>query len=86
MTEKVVWQSSRLEAKWKDGRGDVRLAHVNFYGKDWIDLRILRDGKQHTRHGVRLSIEQATEMLPRLIEAIESIKDAQEQADRKDDS
>ena len=56
MTEKVVWQSSSLEAKWKDGRGDVRLAHVNFYGKDWIDLRILRDGKQHTRHGVRLSI------------------------------
>ena len=86
MTEKVVWQSSSLEAKWKDGRGSVRLAHVNFYGKDWIDLRILRDGKQHTRHGVRLSIEQATEMLPRLIEAIESIKDAQEQADRKDDS
>jgi hypothetical protein len=86
MTEKVVWTSSSLEAKWKDGRGDVRLAHVNFYGKDWIDLRILRDGKQHTRHGVRLSIEQATEMLPRLIEAIESIKDAQEQADRKDDS
>ena len=62
------------------------MAHVNFYGKDWIDLRILRDGKQHTRHGVRLSIEQATEMLPRLIEAIESIKDAQEQADRKEDS
>ena len=56
MTEKTVWQSSSLEAKWKDGRGDVRLAQVSFYGKDWIDLRILRDGKQHTRHGVRLSI------------------------------
>jgi len=86
MTEKTVWQSSSLEAKWKDGRGDVRLAHVSFYGKDWIDLRILRDGKQHTRHGVHLSIEQATEMLPRLIEAIESAKADEEQKERKDDS
>ena len=51
MTENTVWQSSSLEAKWKDGRGDVRLAVVDFFGKTWIDLRILRDGKQHTRHG-----------------------------------
>ena len=78
MTEEVVWQSSSLEAKWKDGRGDVRLASVDFYGKKWIDLRILRDGKQHTRHGVRLSIEQAREMLPRLVEAIEKAQSEEE--------
>tara|TARA_R100000406_G_C3023084_1_gene101044 strand:- start:187 stop:438 length:252 start_codon:yes stop_codon:yes gene_type:complete len=82
MTEEVVWQSSSLEAKWKDGRGDVRLASVDFYGKKWIDLRILRDGKQHTRHGVRLSIEQAREMLPRLVEAIEKAQSEEEQDDR----
>tara|TARA_R100001509_G_scaffold153873_1_gene115069 strand:+ start:461 stop:712 length:252 start_codon:yes stop_codon:yes gene_type:complete len=82
MTEEVVWQSSSLEAKWKDGRGDVRLASVDFYGKKWIDLRILRDGKQHTRHGVRLSIEQAREMLPRLVEAIEKAQSEEEQNDR----
>ena len=82
MTEKVVWTSSSLEAKWKDGRGDVRLASVDFYGKKWIDLRILRDGRQHTRHGVRLSIEQAREMLPRLVEAIEKAQSEEEQNDR----
>jgi len=86
MTEKVVWTSSSLEAKWKDGRGDVRLASVDFYGKQWIDLRILRDGKQHTRHGVRLSIEQATEMLPRLIEVLAQAQADAEKAERKDDS
>ena len=86
MTEKVVWTSSSLEAKWKDGRGDVRLASVDFYGKQWIDLRILRDGKQHTRHGVRLSIEQATEMLPRLIEVLAQAQADAEKAARKDDS
>jgi len=82
MTEEVVWQSSSLEAKWKDGKGDVRLASVDFYGKKWIDLRILRQGKQHTRHGVRLSIEQAREMLPRLVEAIEKAQSEEEQDDR----
>tara|TARA_Y100000114_G_C11649496_1_gene273433 strand:+ start:299 stop:559 length:261 start_codon:yes stop_codon:yes gene_type:complete len=86
MTEKVVWTSSSLEAKWKDGRGDVRLASVDFYGKKWIDLRILRDGRQHTRHGVRLSIEQATEMLPRLVEALEQAKADEEKEERKEDS
>ena len=86
MTENTVWTSSSLEAKWKDGRGDVRLASVDFYGKQWIDLRILRDGKQHTRHGVRLSIEQATEMLPRLVEVLEQAQADAEKAERKDDS
>jgi hypothetical protein len=86
MTENTVWQSSSLEAKWKDGRGDVRLASVDFFGKTWIDLRILREGKQHTRHGVRLSIEQATEMLPRLVEALEQAKANAEKEERKDES
>jgi hypothetical protein len=86
MTEKTVWSSSSLEAKWKDGRGDVRLASVDFYGKKWIDLRILRDGKQHTRHGVRLSIEQAIEMLPRLVEVLEQAQADAEKEERQDDS
>jgi hypothetical protein len=85
--EKVVWRSSSMEGKWKDGAGDVRLASLEFYGKRWIDLRIIntRDGKnQHTRHGVRLTLSQAKQMLPRLVEAIAELEDAAEEAERSE--
>ena len=37
MSEKTVWRSASMEGKWKDGKGDVRLAIVDFYGKIWLD-------------------------------------------------
>ena len=41
------------------------------------------DGKnQHTRHGVRLTIEQAREMLPRLQEGIVKAEDMRERKER----
>ena len=87
MSEVSVWRTASMEGKWKDGKGDVRLAHINYYGKTWIDLRIIkkRDGaNQHTRHGARLTLQQAKEMLPRLIEAIEECETIEEQRERKD--
>ena len=86
--ERTLWRTSSMEGKWKDGKRDVRLAHIEYYGKHWLDLRILNvhEGRnQHTRHGVRLTIQQAKEMLPRLIEAIASIEDKIESAERKED-
>jgi hypothetical protein len=59
--ERTLWRTSSMEGKWKDGKGDVRLAHIEYYGKHWLDLRILNvhEGRnQHTRHGVRLTIQQ----------------------------
>ena len=42
------------------------------------------DGKnQHTRHGVRLTIEQAQEMLPRLAEGIQQAQDILEKTERE---
>ncbi len=85
--ERILWRTSSMEGKWKDGKGDVRLAHIEYYGKHWLDLRIINvhEGRnQHTRHGVRLTIEQAKEMLPRLVEAIQNIEDDVETAERKE--
>jgi|TARA_R100001015_G_C4483383_1_gene63206 hypothetical protein len=86
MTETGVWRSSSMEGKWKDGKGDVALRIVEYYGNVWLDLRIMNttDGKnQHTRHGVRLTLEQAREMLPRLAEAIERAEDMREKKKRE---
>lgn len=86
VSEKILWRTSSLEKKWADGKGDVRLAVVEYFDKTWIDLRIINvtDGKnQHTRQAVRLSLEQAQEMLPRLIEGIEAAQDAIEKKERE---
>lgn len=88
MSEITMWRTASMEGKWKDGKGDVRLAHIDYYGKTWIDLRVINttDGKnQHTRHGVRLTLQQAKEMLPRLIEAIEECEAIEEARSRKED-
>lgn len=88
MSEESMWRTASMEGKWKDGKGDVRLAYIDYYGKSWIDLRVINvtNGKnQHTRHGVRLTLEQAKEMLPRLIEAIEKCEDIEEQRSRKEE-
>jgi hypothetical protein len=88
MSEVTVWRTASMEGKWRDGKGDVRLAFIDYYGKSWIDLRIVNtsDGKnQHTRHGVRLTLQQMKEMLPRLLEAIEECEAIEEQRSRKED-
>jgi len=87
MSEIVMWRTASMENKWKDGKGDVRLAYIDYYGKSWLDLRVMNttDGKnQHTRHGVRLTLQQAKEMLPRLIEAIEHAENVEEERERED--
>tara|TARA_R110002012_G_scaffold194939_2_gene363168 strand:- start:925 stop:1197 length:273 start_codon:yes stop_codon:yes gene_type:complete len=87
MSEKTVWRSASMEGKWKDGKGDVRLALVEFYGKVWLDWRVFNvtgEKEQVTRQGCRLTLEQAEEMLPRLIEAIEQGKQMKEQQERKE--
>ena len=65
MGEEHIWRSVSMEGKWKDGKGDVAVRRVDYYGKTWVDLRIMNveDGKnQHTRHGVRLTVEQVKEL------------------------
>ena len=87
MSEVQVWRTSSMEGKWKDGKGDVRLAYVDYYGKTWVDFRVMNvtDGKnQHTRHGVRLTLQQVKEMLPRLLEAIDECEAIEEARSRKE--
>ena len=87
MGETGIWRTSSMEGKWKDGKGDVALRLVEYYDKIWLDLRIMnvKDGQnQHTKHGVRLTIEQAKEMLPRLAEAIDKAQDVSEHKSRSD--
>ena len=52
--ERTLWRTSSMEGKWKDGKGDVRLAHIEYYGKHWLDLRILNvhEGRTSTQDTV----------------------------------
>ena len=55
----------------------------------WVDLRIMnvQEGKnQHTRHGVRLTVEQVKELIPRLVEFCAAYDDEIESAERSDSS
>lgn len=85
MGEEHIWRSVSMEGKWKDGKGDVAVRRVDFYGKTWVDFRIMnvQDGKnQHTRHGVRLTVEQVKELIPRLVEFCSSHDDEMESLSR----
>ena len=87
MAEENIWRSASMEGKWKDGKGDVALRLIEYYGKVWFDLRIINvsSGKnQHTRHGVRLTLEQVQEILPRIQEALEQGREMEERQDRND--
>ena len=86
MGEEHIWRSVSMEGKWKVGKGDVAVRRVDYYGKTWVDLRIMnvQDGKnQHTRHGVRLTVEQVKEMLPRLVEFCAAYDDEKESEERQ---
>ena len=42
MGQETLWRSPSLEGKWKDGKGDIVVSRVDYYGKTWLDLRIVR--------------------------------------------
>ena len=56
-------------------------------GKNWIDFRAFRrtdDGYEATKQGVRLSPAQLRELLPHLVEMLDHITEAEEEARRKE--
>jgi hypothetical protein len=85
MGEENIWRSPSMEGKWMNGKGDVLARRIDYYQKIWLDLRIInvQDGKhQPTRHGVRLTVEQLKEILPRLVEFVNEVEDELEQEER----
>jgi len=86
MTE--IWRDVSFEGKWKNGKGHVVLSQIEYYNRQWIDLRIMNVQRpvgesQHTRHGVRLTLEQAEMLLPQLQEAIIKGKEESEKNERR---
>ena len=87
MSDEIKWQSPSMEGKWRDGKGILNLRHIEYYGKDWIDLRIMNVSNtppNYTRHGIRLTLEQAEELLPIIRQMIADMKDKRESDERKD--
>jgi len=85
MSNETLWRTSSLEGKWMNGKGDVVARRIEYYQKTWLDLRInnIQDGKnQPTRHGVRLTVEQLKELIPRLVDFVNDIEDEREAAKR----
>tara|TARA_Y100001963_G_C6434921_1_gene288738 strand:- start:151 stop:423 length:273 start_codon:yes stop_codon:yes gene_type:complete len=86
MGEEQIWRSVSMEGKWKDGKGDIAVRRVDYYGNTWVDFRIMnvQEGKnQHTRHGVRFTVEQVKDMIPRLVEFCALFDDEQEKNERQ---
>ena len=86
MSDEVKWQSPSMEGKWKDGKCVIHLRAIEYYGKDWIDMRVMNMSNtppNFTRHGIRLTLEQAEEVLPILREMIATMKDKREEDERK---
>ena len=86
MSDEVKWQSPSMEGKRKDGKGVIHLRAIEYYGKDWIDMRVMNMSNtppNFTRHGIRLTLEQAEEVLPILREMIATMKDKREEDERK---
>jgi len=87
MGDEIKWQSPSMEGKWKDGKGVLNLRSIEYYGKNWIDLRIMNMSNtppNFTRHGIRLTLEQAEELLPIMRDMITDMKDKRENNERKD--
>ena len=86
MSDEIAWKSPSLEGKWKDGKGIIHMRNIEYYGKQWIDIRIMNMGRvppTFTRHGVRVSLEQAKEMESVLKELIANMQDKREENERK---
>ena len=89
MSDDVKWRSPSMEGKWKDGRGLIHLRSIQYYGKRWIDLRIMNmenTPNNFTRHGIRINVEQAKELVPILRDLIEDIENKEEEDERKQSS
>ena len=86
MSKEIAWKSPSMEGKWKDGKGVIHMRHIEYYGKDWIDVRIMNMGNtppNFTRHGVRVTLEQAKDMQLVLKELIASMQEKRERDERK---
>ena len=82
-----IWRTASMEGKWKNGKGQVVLSTVDYYQRIWIDARLHnmhREGTTHTKHGFRLSIEQAEDFVNALNVAIERAKEEMEQKQRSE--
>ena len=87
MSDEIKWQSPSMEGKWKDGKGVLNLRSIEYYGKNWIDLRIMNMSNtppNFTRHGIRLTLEQAEQLLPIIRDMIADMKDERENNERED--
>jgi hypothetical protein len=76
-----------MEGKWKDKQGIVYLRSIEYYGKKWIDLRIMNmknTPPNFTRHGVRLTESQLEEIIPVLRETLVIMKDEREKDERNE--
>ena len=86
MSDEIKWQSPSMEGKWKDGKGVLNLRSIEYYGKNWIDLRIMNMSNtppNFTRHGVRLNEQQLEELLPILRDMLVDMKNKREEDERK---
>jgi len=87
MSNEVKWSSPSMEGKWKDKQGIVYLRSIEYYGKKWIDLRIMNmknTPPNFTRHGVRLTESQLEEIIPVLRETLVIMKDEREKDERNE--
>ena len=78
-----------MEGKWKDNKGVLYLRGIDYYGKQWVDLRIMNMSNtppNFTRHGVRLTEQQVEELIPILRELVSKMKDEREMNERKESS
>jgi hypothetical protein len=76
-----------MEGKWKDNKGVLYLRGIDYYGKQWVDLRIMNMSNtppNFTRHGVRLTEQQVEELIPILRELASEMKDKREMNERKE--
>ncbi|MHA1662939.1 MAG: hypothetical protein ACTSWQ_02070 [Candidatus Thorarchaeota archaeon] len=87
MSNEVKWSSPSMEGKWKDKQGIVYLRSIEYYGKKWMDLRIMNmknTPPNFTRHGVRLTESQLEEIIPVLRETLATMKDEREKDERNE--
>ena len=86
MSDEISWKSPSMEGKWKDNKGIIHLRSIEYYGKDCIDMRIMNISNtppNFTRHGGRLTLTQAKEMLPVLKEMVTAMQEKREKDERK---
>ena len=89
MSGEIKWSSPSMEGKWRDKQGIVYLRSIDYYGKRWLDIRIMNmknTPPNFTRHGVRLTETQIEEIIPILREELANMKDEREKHEREQSS